>query len=72
MHVLSGRTVLWQYKYILMKIVKLQMLSTFKEMVVAHLRVLYQNSPEETEEDDKNSVWITDNAVKIRSRYLPT
>lgn len=72
MHVLCGRTVLWQYKYILMEIVKLQMLSTFKEMVVAHLRVLYQNSPEETEEDDKNSVWMTDNAVKIRSRYLPT
>jgi hypothetical protein len=54
-----------------MKIVMLQMVSIFKEMVVAHLKVLCQNSPEEAEEDE-NYIRITDNAVDIRSLYLPT
>jgi hypothetical protein len=55
-----------------MKTVMLQMVSIFKEVVVAHLKVLCQNSPEEAEEDDENCVRITDNAVDIRSQYLPT
>jgi hypothetical protein len=55
---------------IFMKIVMLQMVSIFKEMLVARLKVLYQNSPEEAEEDDKNCVRITDNAVDIQSQYL--
>jgi hypothetical protein len=55
-----------------METVMLQMVSIFKEMVVAYLKVLCQNSPEEAEEDDENYIRITDNAVDIRSQYLPT
>jgi len=51
---------------------QLQMVSIFTEMVVAYLKVLCQNSPEKAEEDDENYVRITDNAVDIRSQYLPT
>ena len=54
-----------------MKIVMLQMVSIFKEMVVARLKVPCQSSPEEAEEDDENCVRITCNAVDIRSQYLP-
>jgi hypothetical protein len=43
------------------------MLSIFKEIVVTRLKVLYENPLEEADEDDKNSVKITDSA-----RYLPT
>jgi hypothetical protein len=55
-----------------MKRAMLQMVSIFKEMVVAHLKVLCQNSPEEAEEDDETCVRITDNADDIRSQYLAT
>jgi hypothetical protein len=55
-----------------MKTLMLQMVSIFKEMVVAYLKVLCHNSPEEAEEDDENYIRITDNAVNIRSQYLPT
>jgi len=50
----------------------LQMVSIFKETVVAHLKVLCQKSPEEAEENDENYIRITDNAVDIRSQYLTT
>ena len=56
---------------ILMKIVMLQMVSICKEMVVNHLKLACQNSPEEAEEDE-NCVRITDNAVEIRSQHIPT
>ena len=49
----------------------LHVVSTFKEMLVAQLKVLCQNSPEEAEEYDENCVRITDNAVDIRSQCLP-
>lgn len=52
---------------ILMETVMLQMVSIFKEMVVAYLKVVCQNSPEEAEEDDENYIRITDHAVDIRS-----
>lgn len=38
----------------------LQLVSIFKEMVVAHLKVLCQDSPEEAEGDDENCVRITE------------
>jgi len=55
-----------------MKTLMLQMVSIFKEMVAAYLKVLCQNSPEEAEGDEENYIRITDNAVNIRSQYLPT
>jgi hypothetical protein len=50
-----------------METVMLQMVSIFKEMVVAYLKVVCQNSPEEAEEDGENYIRITDHAVDIRS-----